>query len=246
MHTELKEIAPPLHEAGELTPTTSDSNAESSDALVTIVRGHDAKMASLATKHRAELLRYRVALALTLSTSLALALLLAFSERTALGRTGVCRWPEAAQTHVAALVDSTASPPLGPGHATAECQQAVYEEYSSSKTASHTARPFTFEAETAHLHRAFDDVSWVRLPAGVVSRPWSCRAGHCFDGDESDERGFAYLWVPKGVARNATRLMYVHGGSWSVAPSAAHDLSPRGCNTKTPRLTAARVRVPRG
>lgn len=122
------------------------------------------------------------------------------------------------------------SPDLGPGVDTTACMYAVHEEYNGPSYKFNGAEPQTFNESTAHSFPVFDGISYARVPAGVVNDAWACQqANGCGDCDPkrtprqcSDERGFAYLWVPNGARSTTPRILYVHGGSWlSGSPDSA-------------------------
>eukprot|EP00966_Prymnesium_polylepis_P230118 5324700-Prymnesium_polylepis.1 len=121
------------------------------------------------------------------------------------------------------------SPPeLGPDDDTTKCLYAVHAEYNGHGKFN-GAEPENYNESTAHKYPVFDGVNHTRLPAGEVTDAWSCREDNgCSDCDPSsprqcsDERGFAYLWVPSSATNTTPRILYVHGGSWtSGSPESA-------------------------
>ena len=111
---------------------------------------------------------------------------------------------------------------LGASDATTTCLYAVHSEYNEGGKFN-GAEPEVFNASTASKYPVFQGVSHVHLLAGEVTDPWTCSVENgCGDCDPngstpqqcSDERGYAYLWVPTGANSSTPRLLYVHGGSW--------------------------------
>ena len=111
---------------------------------------------------------------------------------------------------------------LGADDTTTTCLYAVHSEYNEGG-AFNGAEPEVFNASTASQYPVFRGVRHVRLPAGEVTDRWSCSVENgCGDCDPkgatpqqcSDERGYAYLWIPRGANSSTPRVLYVHGGSW--------------------------------
>ena len=122
---------------------------------------------------------------------------------------------------------------LGAGDETTVCQYAVHAEYNKNGRFN-GAEPENFNASSVDRYPVFNGVSHVRLPAGVVTEQWSCRESNgCGDCDPahnprqcSDERGYAYLWVPDGANSSTPRILYVHGGSWRTGSPESASYAP--------------------
>ncbi|KAL1499319.1 hypothetical protein AB1Y20_011527 [Prymnesium parvum] len=185
----------PPSAASQETDASSSSDLDSADSLQLVHRCHKDALASLRASHRQQLLLHRLALALLL-----LLLLLSLPS------------PPPPPPPPPPLSRASPSRHLVPSLSTRLCQQRVHAE-STGAAPPHTARPLRFTPADAKRHRVFRGVAFVRLPAGVATDAWPCGGAACAEA-RGGGRGFAYLWVPARAARNATRLLYLHGGSW--------------------------------
>ena len=217
----------------ELTRTEVISDNSADTSATSPKRCHDALLSALAAHHQTEI--YRLRLALAIVSTVALAVISHAYLRPAAqpacefscqptsqpasqpaGQLG-CEWLSQPSSSNLPSSPNSPSSPVGPGPATTLCQEKVNAEYNLGQEAN-TVRPLTFEPSEVGNYRVFDDVTHIHIPAGVVTPQWTCSEEGCSDVFRSSERGFAYLWVPRGVARNASRLLYVHGGSWCAHP----------------------------
>lgn len=110
---------------------------------------------------------------------------------------------------------------VGPSATTIYCQNAVYQD---AKTGVYKSidKPIDLKSfkNLEKYGDTFRGVTPVVLPPGVVTPAWKDKEGQ--------KRGEAILWVPDGIEKNSSRLLYVHGGSWLAGSPATDGYAPFG------------------